>query len=70
VTISHKSKTFDCVQNMRHVRDSLSREIEGLNHEQLTRWLRSHNYTHPFLRRLAQRVAQEEESVDNASPRR
>ena len=70
VTISHKSKTFDCVQNMQQIRDRLSREIEGLNHDELTRWLRSHSYTHPFLRRLAQRVAQQDESVDKVSPRR
>jgi hypothetical protein len=70
VTISDKSKPFDCVQNMRQVRDKLSREIEGLSHEELTRWLRSHSYTHPFLRRLAHRIAQQDESVDRVSPRR
>jgi chemotaxis regulatin CheY-phosphate phosphatase CheZ len=70
VTISHQSKTFDCVQNMRQVRDKLSKEIEGLSHEELNRWLRSQSYTHPFLRRLAHRVAQQEESVGEASPRR
>jgi hypothetical protein len=48
---------------MRQIRDELSREIEGLSHEELNRWLRSHSYTHPFLRRLAQRVAQQEESA-------
>jgi len=55
---------------MRQVRDKLSKEIEGLSHEELNRWLRSQSYTHPFLRRLAHRVAQQEESVGEASPRR
>jgi hypothetical protein len=70
VTISHKTKTFDCVQNMREVRDRLSREIEGLSHDELKRWLRFHHYTHPFLRRLATKIAQQDESAGKASPRR
>jgi hypothetical protein len=67
---SVRPKTFDCVQSMRQIREELSKEIEGLSHDGLTRWLRSHRYADPFLQRLAHRVAQQDESVDKASPGR
>jgi hypothetical protein len=67
---SPKSKTFDCVQTMRQIRDRLSREIENLNHDQLTWWLRSHRYTDPLLQRLAEKAAQQAAAADGASPRR
>ena len=65
-----KTKTFDCVQTMRQIRVRLSKEIENLNHDQLTRWLRSHRYTDPFLQRLAEKAAQQTASADGALPRR
>jgi hypothetical protein len=67
---SPKSKTFDCVQTMRQIRDRLSREIENLSHDELTWWLRSHRYTEPFLQRLADKAVQQAAATDEASPRR
>jgi hypothetical protein len=67
---SPKSETFDCVQTMRQIRDRLSREIENLNHDQLTSWLRSHRYTDPLLQRLADKAAQQAAAADEVSPRR
>ena len=52
------SKTFDCVQGMREIRDRLSEEIGDRRYEELVRWLRSHGYSDPFLQRLAERAAQ------------
>lgn len=67
---SPKSKTFDCVQSMRQIRDRLSREIENLNHDELARWLRSHRYSQPFLQRLAERAAQQAAAADRPSSHR
>jgi hypothetical protein len=67
---SPKSKAFDCVQSMRQIRDRLSREIGNLGHDELTRWLRSHRYTEPFLQRLAEKAAQQAAAADGTSPRR
>jgi hypothetical protein len=52
-------KTFDCVQSMRQIRDRLSGEIANLSHDELTRWLRSHRHSEPFLQRLAEKAAQQ-----------
>lgn len=54
---SSKAKTFDCVLSMRQTRDRISREIEGLSHDELTHWLRDHQYGNPLLQRLADRIA-------------
>jgi hypothetical protein len=53
-----RSKTFDCVQGMRQIRDRLSEEIGDRSYEELVRWLRSHGYSDPFLQRLAETAAQ------------
>jgi hypothetical protein len=66
---SPKSDDFDCVQSMRQIRDRLSREIAHLSHDELTQWLRSHQYTEPLLQRLADRAAQQARVADGASPR-
>ena len=34
------SKTFDCMQSMRQMRDALSAEIGNMSYDELTRWLR------------------------------
>ena len=67
---SAKSKTFDCVQTMRQIRDRLSREIKNLSHDELTLWLRSHRYTDPLLQRLAEKAAQRAASAAGTSSRR
>ena len=67
---SPKAKAFDCVQSMGQIRDKLSREIENMNHDELTRWLRSHRYSESFLQRLAERAARQADAADEASPRR
>lgn len=61
------SKTFDCVQSMREIRDRLSAEIADMNYDELSRWLRSHRYSDPFLRRLAEKAAQQADAADRPS---
>ena len=65
-----RSKSFDCVQTMRHIRDRLSKDIAGMNHEELIRWLRSQRYSDPFLQRIADKAAQRGDAADAASLRR
>ncbi len=36
----HASAGYDCVQDMRRIRDRISAEIADMNHEELVRWLR------------------------------
>jgi hypothetical protein len=57
-------KPFDCVQSMRRIRDELSAEIADMSYDQLAQWLRSHRYTDPFLRRLAEKAAQQADTAD------
>ena len=64
------SKTFDCVQSMRQIRDRLSTEIADMTYDELAQWLRAHRYSDPFLQRLAERAAQQGDAADNASRRR
>ena len=61
------SKTFDCVQSMRQIRDRLSAEIADMNYDQLVQWLREQHYTDPFLRQLAERAAQQADAADRPS---
>jgi len=65
-----KPKTFDCVQSMRQIRDRLSEEIASLTYDELVQWFRSHQYTDPLLRRLAEKAAQQAAAAGGASPRR
>lgn len=58
------SKTFDCVQRMREVRNVLSSEIEDMSYDELITWLRSHPYTEPLLQRLAEAAAQGADAAD------
>ena len=64
-----RSKSFDCVHTMRQIRDRLSKEIAGMNHEEMIRWLRSQRYSDPFLQRLADKAAQQGDAAAAASPR-
>ena len=66
VMSERSSKTFDCVQSMRQARDKLSAEIEGMSYDELVRWLRSHRYTDPVLRRLAEKAARQAGATDRA----
>ena len=51
------SKTFDCVQSMRRIRDRLSAEMADMSYDELAEWLRSHHYSDPVLQRLAEKAA-------------
>ncbi|MGD0307988.1 MAG: hypothetical protein ABSC02_01755 [Acidobacteriota bacterium] len=64
------SKTFDCVQSMRQIRDRLSGEIATLTYDELVQWVRSHHYTDPFLQRLAEKAAQQTAAAEGAARRR
>ncbi len=64
------SKTFDCVQSVRQIRDRLSAEIADMTYDELAQWLRAHQYSDPFLHRLAAKAAQQADAADDASRRR
>jgi len=64
------SKTFDCVRSMREARDRLSTEIVNMSYDELANWLRAHQYSDPFLKRLAERAAQQADAAYAASGRR
>jgi hypothetical protein len=64
------SKSFDCVQSMRQIRDRLSEEIADMSHDDLAQWLRAHQYSDPFLQRLAEKAAQQADAAAAASRRR
>ena len=61
------SKSFDCVQSMRQIRDRLSAEIADMSYDQLVQWLREQHYTDPLLRQLAERAAQQADAADRPS---
>lgn len=62
--IKSSSKTFDCVESMREIRDKLSAEIAEMSYEELARWLREHRYSDPSLQRLAEKAAQQVAGTD------
>jgi hypothetical protein len=64
------SKTFDCVQSMRQIRDGLSAEIAEMSYDELAQWLRAHQYSDPFLQRLAERAAQQADVAEPSGSRR
>ena len=64
------SKTFDCVQSMREIRDKISAEIAEMSYDELAQWLRTHQYSDPFLQRLAERAAQQADAGEQLSVRR
>lgn len=61
------SKSFDCVQNMREIRDRISAEIADMSHDELVAWLRGHVYVDPLLRRLAEEIARSGKASDRPS---
>ena len=61
------SKTFDCVQSMRQIRDRLSAEVADMSYDELAQWLRAHQYSDPFLQRLAEKAAQQADPADRPS---
>jgi hypothetical protein len=64
------TRDIDCVKTAREARDRVSTAIQGMSHEQLVSWLRSHRYTDPVLARLAERAAQQADPADGTSHRR
>ena len=67
---NNSSKTFDCVQSMRQIRDRLSVEVAEMRYDELARWLRTHQYADPLLRRLAEKVAKQVNAADRPSTNR
>lgn len=62
------SKTFDCVQSMRRIRDRLSAEMADMSYDELAEWLRwSHHYSDPVLQRLAEKAARQGDAADPPS---
>jgi hypothetical protein len=61
------SKSFDCVQSIREVRDRLSEEIGDMSYDDLVHWLRAHRYSDPFLQQLAEKAAQRADAADRPS---
>lgn len=68
--MSDKSKHFDCVGNMREIRDRISEEIAHMTYEELVRWFREYRYSDSGLQRLAKRAAQQADAAGGASRRR
>jgi len=64
------SKTFDCVQSMRQIRDKVSAEIAEMSYSELVQWLRGHRYSDPSLERLAEKAAQQAVTSDRSAVRR
>ena len=61
---SEKTKRFDCVRFMREAREQMSREIRGLDHDQLVRWFASLEYSDPALARLAKKFREDQATAD------
>ncbi|HEX9727557.1 MAG TPA: hypothetical protein VGA37_03510 [Gemmatimonadales bacterium] len=61
-------KTFDAVAMMRSIRDRVSAQIEGMTLEEELAWLASQELKDPFLERLRDRAAQQQQSLcENSS---
>ena len=50
------TKSFDCVQSMRQIRDGISSEISEMNYNELRMWLRTRKYSDPNIKRLKELV--------------
>lgn len=61
------AKTFDCVQMTRRIRDRLSAEIANMSYDELVQWLRSHQYSAPHLKELADKAVQRNGAADRAN---
>ncbi|MCY3819037.1 MAG: hypothetical protein OXH52_06690 [Gammaproteobacteria bacterium] len=61
---SENTKRFDCVRFMREAREQISREISGLDHDQLVHWFASQEYTDPALARLARKFREDQAVAD------
>ena len=61
------SKAFDCVKNMRQIRDRLSAEIVDMSYDELVKWLRDRRYADPLLQRLAEKAVHQADTTDHAS---
>ena len=68
--IDPTSKTFDCVQSMREIRDKLSAEIADMSYEELSEWLRARTYSDSFLQRLADKAVQQADAAAGPAGRR
>ena len=61
---SDKTKRFDCVRFMWEAREQISREINGLDHDQLVQWFASQEYSDPALARLARKFREDQAVAD------
>jgi hypothetical protein len=55
---------------MREARDKLSAEIAGMGYDELTHWLRTHQYPQPVLKRLGEMAVRQADAAAHATPRR
>ena len=67
--MSSTKKTFDAVEMMRTIRDSLSAEIEGMTLDEERQWLVSRDVKDPFLRRLLKKAARQDAAASGPSRR-
>jgi hypothetical protein len=67
--MSRTEKKFDAVAMMRSIRDQLSTEIEGMTLDEELAWLAAQQLNDPFLERLRDRAAREDQPA-RASRRR
>ena len=63
------TKTFDTVQMVRAIRDSISSTIIHMSAEQENQWLRTSELADPRLRQLMELAAQQGAAADAASRR-
>lgn len=49
---------------MRRIRDEISAEIADMTYDELARWLRTRQYSDPFLQQLAEKAAQRADAAD------
>ena len=68
--MSSTKKKFDAVEMMRSIRDRVSAQIEGMTLEEELEWLASQELTDPFLRRLREKAAKQDDATADASRRR
>ena len=63
-------KGFDCVKTTREIRDRLSAELDGMSPEDRIQWLNSMDVADPLLRRLVNRLRQQEGRSGKSAPAR
>ena len=68
--MNRTEKKFDAVAMMRSIRDRVSAQIEGMTLEEELAWLASQELKDPFLERLRDRAAQQQQRAADGAARR